>query len=108
MECCDDLAGVEGGRAVSIAMVEVLEEKIRLRKEKEEDKDLRGLKQEGVGRGRGRGRGRGEAVVRRKQPRWRRRRKRGRNLLGRDGGMIGAMGMNEKNGIREFGKVVAL
>lgn len=106
MECWDDLAGVEGGGAVWIAMVQVLEEKIRLRKENEEDRELRGLKQEGGGRGRrrGRGRGRGEGeVVRRKQPRWRRRiRKRGRSLLGRDGGSIGAMGMNEKKGIREF------
>lgn len=90
MECCDDLAGVEGERAVSIAILQVLEEKIRLRNEKEEARDLSlcGFKQEGVGRWWRRRRW--SAVVRRKQPTWRMRSKRKKNLWERDLG-IGAM-----------------
>lgn len=89
MECCEDLAGVEG-RVVWIAILQDFEEKIRLRNENEEDRDLCGLRQDGVGDVRRRRR---SVVVKRKQPRWRRRSKRGRNLLQREAMGVGGGGM---------------
>lgn len=101
IECCDDLAGVDG-RVVSIAILQVLEEKIRLRNEIEEERALCGLRHDGVGTGLETGetlrflegwfrwRRRWSAVVRRKQPTWRIRSRRARNLLEKEAA-LGAM-----------------